>query len=127
VASLATVGALVVLAGGAIARAVRGGRSSVLRAEIRKSAGLIAAYATYVAVAGGALAAGYEDGNARPFLLFGIVLAPLLALARGWAAAGSTTAAARALRAIVAAASALGAAFLVLESVDVAYLEGLAL
>jgi hypothetical protein len=127
IASIASVAALVVFALVGIARAVRGGRAGSIRVAVRKSARLVAAYAAYVAIAGGALAAGYEDGNARPFLLFGIVLLPLLALARAWAAAGSAARQAQALRAVVAAASALGAAFLVLESVDVRYLEGLGL
>ncbi|MDF2697492.1 MAG: hypothetical protein K0S65_5875, partial [Labilithrix sp.] len=117
----------VLLALTAIARAGRAGRLDRVVARAQASSRLIVLYAAYVALAGAALATGYEEGRARPFLLFGVVLVPLLLVARAWSAAGSTRALARAARAVLCATSALAAAFLVLEHVDVAYLEGLGL
>jgi hypothetical protein len=86
----------------------------------------IVAVVAYV-VAGGLLARQYEGGSARPFLVLGLALLPILLLARAWGAAGSRSLRARAMRAALCAASALGAAFVVLEQVDAAYLEGLGL
>jgi hypothetical protein len=85
------------------------------------------AYGVYVAAAGALLASGYERGHARPFLLLGAALPPLFLLARAWGSGGSSSTPARASRALVAAASVLGAAFLVLERVDATYLEGFGL
>ncbi|MBX3223094.1 MAG: hypothetical protein KF795_21455 [Labilithrix sp.] len=96
-------------------------------ARTRASSGLVVGYAAYVALGGAALASGYEAGRAQPFLLFGATLVPILFFARAWAAAGSTRARSRAARAAVACASALAAAFLVLEHADGDWLRGLGL
>ncbi len=111
----------------AIGKAARAGRLEVVLGRARASSKLIVAYAAYVAVTGAALASGYEEGTARPFLVFGAVLLPLLFVARAWGAAGSQAPRARGLRTAVCAASAIGAAFLVLEHVDAGYLEGMGL
>ena len=127
VSATAIIGLTVVLAATAISRCIRARRHRVVLARARSSSRLVLGYAAYVALAGAALASGYEEGTALPFLLFGGVLVPLLLLARAWGAAGSQAPRARGLRAVVCAASVLGAAFLVLEHVDISYLEGLGL
>ncbi|CAN5760735.1 hypothetical protein BH09MYX1_BH09MYX1_31180 [soil metagenome] len=81
----------------------------------------------YVAGAGGLLATTFESGNALPFLAFGAILLPLVLLARAWGTAGRTTAMARVGRALVSASAVLAAAFLLLERIDVRYLEGFGL
>jgi hypothetical protein len=126
-ASIVVITTVVGLAAIAIARAFRAGRLAAVLARTRASGRLVLGYAAYVGIAGAVLATGYEDGTARPFLVFGAVLAPLLFLARAWGAAGSPTRSARGLRAALCASSALGAAFLSLEHVDVRYLESLGL
>jgi hypothetical protein len=125
--AVASVGGVVLFAAIAIARAAQRGRLRAIVAAGRRSSRLIAVSAAYLAIAGGLLAASYEDTSATPFLLLGVVLAPILFLARAWGAAGSPAPRARAARAAACAASALGAAFLVLEHVDASYLEGLGL
>jgi hypothetical protein len=124
IAALTSAGVLALIA---FVRAARAGRLAAVIDRTRASSRLVIAYCAYVAVAGGMLASGYEEGTARPFLLFGVLLVPLLLIARAWGAAGSPARAARSLRAGLCATSALGAAFLVLEHVDVGYLEGLGL
>ena len=127
VASIATLGSALVLATAALANAARRrGLREVVR-RTRAWSGLVIGYAAYVAIAGALIASGYQRGTAVPFLLLGIALVPVLFLARAWAAAGSQSRSARALRAVVCAASALGAAFLVLERVNPSYLEGVGL
>jgi hypothetical protein len=116
--------AVALLATIAIALAGRHGRKSVLGAAMRRVTPLVLAFAAYVGVAGGVLASKYETGNAKPFLVFGAALFPLLLAARAWGAAGSPTRIARAGRAVACAASALGAAFVVLAYLDPAYLDG---
>lgn len=126
-------GSLVVLvvtfaaAATSLVRALRAGRREAVVSSTRGAATLSLAYAAYVAVAGAALAAGYQEGTARPFLLFGVVLVPIFLTARAWNAAGSPHRSARALRAALCATSVLGAAFLVLEQVDATFLTGLRL
>jgi hypothetical protein len=115
-ASIAVIAATFVLGTIAVVRA--------RRVASRISLVSILAVDAYV-IAGGFLATRYEGGTARPFLYLGLALLPILLLARAWGAAGSGRWRARALRAALSAASALGAAFLVLEHVDV--LEGLGL
>ena len=126
-AALGVIGLAIVLAAVAIGKAARARQLAAVIERTRTSSGLAIGYAAYVAIAGALLATGYEQGTARPFLLFGAVLVPILVVSRAWGAAGSQAAGARGLRAALCAASALGAAFLVLEHVDVAYLEGLGL
>jgi hypothetical protein len=127
IGAIAVIAAALALAALAVGRAARAGRLGAVLGATRRSTALVLGFAAYVAVAGGLLATGYEDGNARPFLLFGAALLPILLVARAWAAAGAPSRSARGLRAALCATSALGAAFLVLEHVDVIYLEGLGL
>jgi hypothetical protein len=126
-ASIGLLVGIVVLALVASVRAVRAGRREALLGATRRMSRLAIAYAAYVAIAGGLLASGYEEGTSRPFLLFGATLAPLLLLARAWGAAAAQSRAARVFRAVLCATGAVAAGFLVLEHVDVRYLEGLGL
>jgi hypothetical protein len=84
-------------------------------------------FAVYVAAAGGLLASQYETGNSAPFVLFGLLVVPIVLLARAWAAVGSTRSAARAFRAVICAVSVFAAAFMLLDAVNPAYLEGFGL
>jgi hypothetical protein len=114
-------------AGRAWVTAARRGRGLQIRAALAGTWKLAVGYAAYVALGGALLASGYEQGTSKPFLWFGVVLIPLVLIARAWGAAGGTTRTARIARAAVCAAGALGAAFLVLERIDAAYLEGMGL
>ena len=122
IGSIAALSALALSAGAAIARA----RRRVL-APLKQVLPFVIAHAFYTALVGALLASGYESGNALPFVVFGAVLPPLLILARAWAAAGSPSPSARSVRAFVAASAVLASAFLTLDRIDVAYLEGLGL
>ncbi len=107
--------------------AVRRGAGARVRSGLASMWKLALGYAAYVALGGAALASGYEAETSKPFLLFGVVLVPVVLLARAWGSAGSQTHAARAGRATLCAAGVLGAAFLLLEGIDVALLEGFGL
>ncbi|MFO0739062.1 MAG: hypothetical protein U0270_24410 [Labilithrix sp.] len=93
----------------AVARAVRRARRVGLS---RASVLAVLAFSAFVALAGAALALGYEGASAGPFLWFGAALVPLLLAARAWAAAGGAP---RGVRAVVCALGVAAAAFLVLE------------
>jgi tetratricopeptide (TPR) repeat protein len=126
-ASVTTLCSVFVLATIALAGAARRRTLGEVVRRIRATSALIVGYAVYVAVVGALLASGYEQGAGLPFVLFGVALVPLLLIARAWGAAGSQSRSARALRAVLCAASVLGAAFLVLERVGRGYLEGVGL
>jgi hypothetical protein len=119
--------AMVVLALRAAALAVRRGDGGGLRVAVARTWKIALAYAAWVAIGGALLASGYEAGTTKPFLYFGIVLLPLVLLARAWAAAGSASVGARGGRAALCAMGAVSAAFLVLEGVDVMFLDGMGL
>ncbi len=123
-ASIAELALFSILAAIAVARAAARGAWSDVRRALRGGTGFALAFAVYVALAGGALASAYETGNAAPFLIFGAALAPIVVAARAWGAAGSSAGWARAARAVVCASAVVAAAFLVLEAVNVQYLEG---
>jgi len=108
-------------------RALTGGRGPLVRAALGRAWKLIVAYAFYVAGGGALLASGFEQGTGTPFLWFGVALVPVLLVARAWGAAGGPGRAARLGRSSMCAAGAIGAAFLVLEGIDVGFLEGLGL
>jgi hypothetical protein len=124
IADLAVFSLLAAIALGAAAR--RRELEGVARA-LRSSLPIAIAFAAYVALAGGVLAAGYERGNAAPFLAMGAVSFPLALLSRAWGAAGSNAPSAKGARAALCASSVVAAAFLVLEHVNAAYLEGFGL
>ena len=121
---LAALGALLVLA---LARARRRAQIPAVGRAIARSAPLTLAFAAYVALAGGLLASSYEAGNAKPFLALGVAVLPLVVAARTWGAAGSPSPWARAGRAMMCASAALAVAFVLLERIDSAYLEGFGL
>lgn len=127
-ASIAVLVGMVLLAGWAAIEGSRsdGGKERIVRA-VASTWRLAVGYAVYVSVTGAMLASGYEAGTGKPFLWFGVVLVPVLLLARMWGAAGAQTGAARGGRAWVAGLAAVAAAFLVLEGVDVAFLDGMGL
>jgi hypothetical protein len=126
-ASVADLTLFVLLAAVAIARAAAHGALGAVGLALRKTLPLGVAFAAYVALVGGALASGYETGNAEPFLVFGAVLVPVAVAARGWGAAGSPGRAARAGRAVVSGTAVVAAAFLTLEAINGQYLEGFGL
>jgi hypothetical protein len=126
-ASIVALGLFFVGAAVGIGRRLRRSAAEV-SAALRKFATVTIAFALWSGVLGGLLASTYETGNAKPFLLFGAGLVPLVLLARAWGAvAGGDSKGPRVARATLAAASVIAAGFLVLESVDVAYLEGFGL
>ena len=126
-ASIVLLAGIVVLAARAWLTATRRGRGKQVRTALARTWKLALAYAAYVALGGAALAAGYEEGTSKPFLWFGLVLVPLVLVARAWGAAGAASRAARLGRASACAAGALSAAFLVLEGIDVGFLDGMGL
>jgi hypothetical protein len=107
-----------------------GQSATEVKTALRGFATVTIAFALWSGVLGGLLASTYETGNAKPFLLFGAGLVPLLLLARAWGAVargGDNRGWSRVGRAGISAASVVAAGFLVLESVDVSYLEGFGL
>jgi hypothetical protein len=126
--SIVVLAAVALLAGFGIARALRraNGRATIA-AALSKTTGIAIVYAAYVAISGAVLASSYEAGTSAPFLVLGIVIVPLVLVARAWGAAGTTNAGARAGRAVACAASAMAAAFLVLETINASFLEGMGL
>ncbi len=129
-ARLAAAGVLAVFAvsvavalGRALARRSLGG---ALRA-LGRAAPASAAFVAFVAGAGALLASLYEAGNASPFLLLGAAVLPLVLVARAWGAVGSERTASRIGRCALCAATVLAAAFVVLDAVNPAYLEGFGL
>lgn len=124
---LAAIGVLAAMALFAARRALTRGRGVQARAAVARAWRLIVGYAAYVAIAGALLASGYERGTSKPFLWFGLVLVPVLLVARAWGATGGAGRRARTGRATVCAAGAVGAAFLVLEGIDAGFLEGMGL
>lgn len=95
--------------------------------SVRPVAPLVAVFLLYAGGVGGYLASSYENGSAMPFVLFAAFMLPLVALLRVWSAVGSTRRAARVGRAIAAVASTFALAFLVVEHVNPAFLEGFGL
>jgi hypothetical protein len=126
-ASLATLLLMLLVAARSWAAAARRGALGRVSGALQGTWKLAVGYAAYVALGGALLASGYEAGTARPFLYFGAALVPIVLVARAWSAAGSATPAARGGRALLSALGVLASAFLVLEAVDVAFLEGMGL
>jgi len=123
-AAIAELAAFSALAAAALLRSRRGAEAS---RALRTVAPIAIAFALYLGVGGGLLASRYESGNATPFLLLGAVALPLVLLARAWAAVGSRGARARWGRSLVCATSVVAAAFVLLDAVNPAYLDGFGL
>jgi hypothetical protein len=123
---LASIGTLAVL-GLLTARALLATRAAGVKPALRRIAPLALAFALYVGVAGAVLASRYEGGTAQPFLVLGGGLFLLLLAARAWGATGGRSGRARVVRAVVCGAGALATAFLVLETIDASYLDGMGL
>lgn len=129
IASVAALGFFLCAAVIGIALRLRQSLTEVTTA-LRRFATVSIAFALWSGLLGGLLASTYETGNAKPFLLFGAGLVPLLLLARAWGAVAGRESQgrwSRVGRAALSASSVIAAGFLVLESVDVAYLEGFGL
>jgi hypothetical protein len=119
--------AFVALAVRALIRAHRrGSLSDALRAPLAL-APIAFAFVAFVAIGGGILAARYESGSAKPFLILGAASWPLVLVARAWSAVGSLRPAVRAGRALLCGATLLAAAFVLLDTVSPDYLEGFGL
>jgi hypothetical protein len=126
-AAIAELGGFATLAAIALIRAFRRGALGEARAAIRSLAPVAAAFAVYLAGAGGLLASQYESGRAAPFVHLALAVLPLLLTARAWGSVGSTRWAARAGRAALCAVSVFAAAFVLLDAVNPTYLEGFGL
>jgi hypothetical protein len=123
-AELGGFGGLVALA---LTRSLRRGALGEAGTAVRRIAPVAAVFAAYLAGLGGLLAARYESGNATPFVALGLLVLPLILLARAWGSVGSPEAVDRAGRAVLCALSVLAAAFLLLDAINSTYLEGFAL
>jgi hypothetical protein len=125
--ALAELGGFAALAGVALLRGFRRGALGQAGTALRRIAPVAALFVVYLAGLGGLLASQYETGNAAPFVGLGLVVLPLLLLARAWSAVGSSGAGARAGRAVVCAVTVLAATFVLLDTVHPSYLEGFGL
>jgi hypothetical protein len=126
-AAAAAVAVFLALAGASLLGASRRGRLGGARRPLRALAIPAAIFALDVGCVGALLAQREEGTSGRPFLLFAAAVLPLLLVARAWSAVGSNHLGARAGRAALCAATALAAAFLVLDASDPAFLEGFGL
>lgn len=107
----------------AAGRRLRGARVATLVSFIGKAALICVYLATFAAV----LAGSYEGGHTLPFVMLPLAVLPIAIVARAWALSGASSPRARALRAIFGAAAVAAAAFLVLDRIDVRYLESFGL
>jgi hypothetical protein len=103
-------------------RALRGAGVAVTRV-----APAVSLFAVYVGLVGGYLASTYENSTPLPFILFAALLVPVLLALRAWSAVASPGLAARTLRGALAVAATIALGFLVVERVDVGFLEGIGL
>lgn len=121
---------VVAFAGLAAAAIVRARRRQGLRDALhaaRDFAPTAVAFAAFLGVIGGALASRYESGNARPFVLLGAAVLPLLLVARSWSAVGSPRTLPRLARALLCGAAVFAAAFALLAATTPDYLDGFGL
>ena len=107
----------------AAARRLRGPSVAALVSFVGKAALICVYLATFAAV----LAGSYEGGHTMPFVMLPLAVLPIAIIARAWALAGASSPRARALRAVFGAAAVAAAAFLVLDRIDVRYLESFGL
>jgi hypothetical protein len=126
-AALVDVALFVALAAASLVRARRRGTLAEAGRSLKKLAPLAILFVLYVAGIGGMLASNYESGNSTPFLLLGVAALPLVIAARAWGAVGSPRATARIGRALLCGTTMVAAAFLLLDVVNPAYLEGFGL
>lgn len=113
-----------------VAALVRAGRRHTLAdawSSLRRIAPIAIVFVAFVAVAGGTLASKYESGNASPFYALALTVLPLVLVTRAWSAVGSTSRMARAARAALCGCAIVSAAFVLLETLNPAYLEGFGL
>jgi len=123
-------GILAVFALLSLAAVVRAGQRQVLGEAWRALRGMLPAaalFVAFVALGGGFLASQYETGNARPFLLLGAGVLPMVLLARLWSVVGSQARAARVARSLLCGAGVMATAFMLLEVMTPQYLEGFGL
>ena len=125
--ALASLGLLGLGLATTLARSWRRGALGSARGPLRRSLGLALAFGGHVAIVGSGLAWYLSRASPAPILGLGAALVLLLVCARAWAALGSGAPLFRSARALVAAASVLGAGFLVLEWADPRYLESFGL
>jgi hypothetical protein len=107
----------------AAARRLRGARVTALGAFVAKAAAICVYLATFAAI----IAGSYENGHTLPFVTLPLAILPIAVVARAWALSGASSTRARALRALFGAAAVVAAAFLVLDRIDVRYLESFGL
>lgn len=112
----------------AIGRSIARGSSSEISRSMKRFAPLAIAFAAWVGVFGGILAASFERGNESPFLVLAVAAVPIFLIARAWGATGSISKIARVGRALFSAASIAAVAFVVLTYVgNGIYLAGFGL
>ncbi len=121
-AAIAVLALFVLIGGATVVRRLRAPSWSELRSFVPRAI----AVSLYLALAA-LLANAFERGNALPFLLVSACIVPIALVARAWALAGASSRAARIARATFSAVAVLAAAFLVLDGVDVRYLESFGL
>jgi len=118
------VGTLALIGVGSFVRLWRR-RSDAVREVLRP---LAVGFALYVGAAGALLVRAYGDGDARPFVWFGLGLLGVDVAARSWRLASAPRGpAVRAARAAACVAAVVAVAFLAVERVEPAYLEGFGL
>jgi hypothetical protein len=112
----------------AIARGAANGKSGAVGRSLKRFAPLALAFAAWIGLFGGVLAASFEKGNESPFLVLAAGAVPVFFIARAWGASGGDSRAERIARAALAAASIAAIAFVVLSSVgNGVYLAGFGL
>jgi len=121
--AVATLAIFALLAAQAAARRLRGEGARELGRFVPRAA----AVCLYLALVATALANAYESGNSTPFMMLPAGVFVVALGARAWALAGSSSRAARATRATLGVLAALATAFLVLDRIDVRYLESFGL
>jgi hypothetical protein len=112
----------------AIARGASRGKSGDVGTSLKRFAPLAVAFAAWIGVFGGVLAASFEKGNESPFLALAAAAVPIFFIARAWGASGGVSRAAKIARAALSAASIAAVAFVVLTCVrNGVYLAGFGL
>ena len=112
----------------AIGRSAARGDGPEVAQNVKRFAPLAIAFAAWIALFGGLLAASFERGNESPFLALGLASVPIFFIARAWGASGGVSRSAKIGRAARAAASIAAVAFVVLSSVgNGVYLAGFGL